>query len=486
MTFSVFPTTFWAEKHTSQIAVVWNKSEIRGLNLAPFFKNLPQQISWQLLDQIIAKFTQHLTACGVQPSQLVAYSGKNRFINLLCYCAVLTMGAKILMLNPLLTQSQRQKILEQNQVDFFITDKDFLSLSSFDTSQKIVSSFSLTNPATFTLTSGSSGQPKAVVHSIANHLASAEGVCELMDFKQQHSWLLSLPLFHVSGQGIVWRWLLQGSTLYIDQNKQSFWQTLSKVTHCSLVPTQLQRYLTWLEDRKVNQKILLGGANIPANLIEQANARGMTTFASYGLTEMASTVTATTNQTDNVGQVLLNREIKLVNNEIWVRGKTLALGYWIENSLHPLTNELGWFATKDGGVLENNQLIVTGRLDYMFISGGENIQPEEIEKVLFLSDLVQNVFVVPVDDQEFGAKPVAFVEFKQPFNEQAVRSLQKFAKDRLEKFKQPIAYFSLEEVKHLQKNGIKISRKALIEYVAQGRIISNPPPSLPPQAEGGI
>ena len=72
------------------------------------------------------------------------------------------------------------------------------------------------SPATLTLTSGSSGSPKAVVHSIKNHLANAEGVCELLNFKQGDSWLLSLPLFHVSGQGIVWRWLSQGATLYVE------------------------------------------------------------------------------------------------------------------------------------------------------------------------------------------------------------------------------------------------------------------------------
>lgn len=55
--------------------------------------------------------------------------------------------------------------------------------------------------ATLTLTSGSSGMPKAAAHSYANHLASAAGVLELMAFQREDCWLLSLPLFHVSGQG---------------------------------------------------------------------------------------------------------------------------------------------------------------------------------------------------------------------------------------------------------------------------------------------
>ena len=70
-----------------------------------------------------------------------------------------------------------------------------------------------TKAATMTLTSGSTGLPKAVVHNISAHLANAEGVCALMNFGKDQSWLLSLPLYHVSGQGIVWRWLYAGATL---------------------------------------------------------------------------------------------------------------------------------------------------------------------------------------------------------------------------------------------------------------------------------
>ncbi|MGL9736293.1 MAG: AMP-binding protein [Symbiopectobacterium sp.] len=61
------------------------------------------------------------------------------------------------------------------------------------------------------LTSGSIGLPKAVAHAFSAHIiASAQGVIELMAFTAQDNWLLSLPLFHVSRQGIVWRWLTAG------------------------------------------------------------------------------------------------------------------------------------------------------------------------------------------------------------------------------------------------------------------------------------
>ena len=93
-----------------------------------------------------------------------------------------------------------------------------------------------------TLTSGSTGLPKAAVHSASAHLASAAGVLALMPFAAEDDWLLSLPLFHVSGQGIIWRWLLAGARLTV-RDRQPLEQALLGCTHASLVPTQLWRLL---------------------------------------------------------------------------------------------------------------------------------------------------------------------------------------------------------------------------------------------------
>jgi O-succinylbenzoic acid--CoA ligase len=92
-----------------------------------------------------------------------------------------------------------------------------------------------------TLTSGSTGLPKAAVHTCAPILP-ARGVLALMPYGEEDDWLLSLPLFHVSGQGILWRWLLAGARLTV-REKQPLEQALRGCTHASLVPTQLWRLL---------------------------------------------------------------------------------------------------------------------------------------------------------------------------------------------------------------------------------------------------
>ncbi|OOH87297.1 o-succinylbenzoate--CoA ligase [Pasteurellaceae bacterium 15-036681] len=461
--FRTFPSAHWATHSAQSIAIVLDdEHHCTNGQLLP---NIPSHINWQQWHRFVQQAVSLLQDLTAISKPLIAYQGVNRFCGLLCYSAALAMGGRVLMLNPKLSQQQQKQILQDNRVDLFLSDGDFFALLSKTCAELVDLDFS--QPATLTLTSGSSGKPKAVVHSIQSHLDNAEGVCELMQFGSNSSWLLSLPLFHVSGQGIVWRWLSMGATLYLNDNKQTQWQTLAKVSHASLVPTQLQRYLAqYSVSQQIEQHILLGGAFIPPDLIQKAIQFGITTYAGYGMTEMASTICAVKNELDNVGYPLKGREVQIEHDEIWVKGAGLALGYWLDGAVQPLTNAQGWLATKDRGEWTlDSKLKVMGRLDNMFISGGENIQPEEIETVLYQSNLVNTAFVVPIVDKEFGERPVALIELKEQFHLQAVNLLQIFVKQHLESFKQPIAYLPLEPDK-MQGSGIKISRKQLQQYVA--------------------
>lgn len=221
-----------------------------------------------------------------------------------------------------------------------------------------------------TLTSGSTGLPKAAVHSASAHLASAAGVLALMPFAAEDDWLLSLPLFHVSGQGIIWRWLLAGARMTV-RDKQPLAQMLQGCTHASLVPTQLWRLLN--DDAAHSLKaVLLGGAAIPVELTERALAQGIRSFCGYGLTEFASTVCAkAADGAADVGEPLPGREVKIVAGEIWLRASSMAAGYWRDGQLLPLTNDEGWFATRDRGELHNGRLTVVGRLDNLFLAAAK-------------------------------------------------------------------------------------------------------------------
>ena len=420
--------------------------------------------TWAELAEKINQVEAFLLQQGVTAQSAVAFCGKNSEQILFLYLAVIQLGAKILGINPAFPQEKREELCRMYGVDFCYQTEDihYLAVKALPEHNA-----DFTKAATMTLTSGSTGLPKAVVHNISAHLANAEGVCALMNFGKTESWLLSLPLYHVSGQGIVWRWLYAGATLVLP--KEDFYQSIGEVSHVSLVPTQLQRWFDYLAEHPQSiqtQAVLLGGTQIPVKLTQALSELGIRSYSGYGMTEMASTAFA--KQSDGkigVGQPLLGREFKLVNEEVWLKGAGLAMGYWRDGCVDPLTNAEGWFQTKDKGQWLDNELVIQGRLDNMFISGGENIQPEEIEKVIAQSDLVKQVFVLPKHDEEFGHRPVAIIEFHTSFNESAVEFLNVFLQGRLERFKQPVAYYELPQ--NLIQGAIKISRKALADWLSQ-------------------
>ncbi|EIF4605444.1 AMP-binding protein, partial [Salmonella enterica subsp. enterica serovar Enteritidis] len=90
--------------------------------------------------------------------------------------------------------------------------------------------------------------------------------------------------------------------------------------------------------------VLLGGAVIPVELTDQASKQGIRCWCGYGLTEFASTVCAKeADGSDDVGAPLPGREIRIVDNEVWLRAASMAEGYWRDGKLIPLVNDEGWF-----------------------------------------------------------------------------------------------------------------------------------------------
>ena len=319
----------------------------------------------------------------------------------------------------------------------------------------------LARSATITYTSGSAGTPKAVLHTVGNHIWSARGLSEAMPLAAEDRWLLSLPLYHAGGLAVVYRCALAGAAIVLRGPGMSTGEAVKAfgVTHTSLVTTQLYRLLR--EDLTLNtlKAVLLGGSSISSRLLTDASERGLPIHTSYGLTEMASTVTMTSEGASRrdlgtSGRPLPHRDLAIRDGEIQVRGGTRFTGYVEGEEIIRPFDDQGWFATGDlGYVDETGRLHVTGRKDNQFISGGENIQPEEIEAALnALSGVVQAV-VVPVADDEFGQRPVAFVETEGELDPPALRTLLEAT---LPRFKLPVAIFPWPEI-----GGMKPDRRVL-------------------------
>jgi O-succinylbenzoic acid--CoA ligase len=258
---------------------------------------------------------------------------------------------------------------------------------------------------------------------------------------------------------------------------ESVGQAITKypVTHLSLVPTQLRRLLA--EDvpdaaLKRLKAVLVGGAPAPLSLLQEARGRGIPVLTTYGMTEMNAQVTTmapddANERLDTAGRLLKYRELKISDDgEILVRGSVLCTGYVEGPRVEPVVNNEGWFATGDIGQIDaDGYLRVRGRRDHMLISGGENIHPEEIERLLLAIPDVEQAIVVAVPDEEFGERPVAFVggpAGKQPEHLAAILS------EHLPRFKIPDTFYPWPEEEQAETLKVSRSRFAAIARAQLG------------------
>ncbi|NNE70578.1 MAG: AMP-binding protein, partial [Rhodothermales bacterium] len=205
-------------------------------------------------------------------------------------------------------------------------------------------------------------------------------------------------------------------------------------------------------------RVLLGGSAIPKPLAKSAADLEWPVVLSYGMTETGSLVTATRpGAVDSSGTVLPGRKLRIAENgEIQVGGDVLFEGYLDGPSAGI------WHATGDLGRLdEQGRLHVEARLDNMFVSGGENIHPEAVERALLELPGVESAMVVGVPDPEFGTRPVAFIR-----GEVSATDLEAGLREQLPAFMVPVAFLPLPAP---GQGRIKPSRSTLMELARQAR-----------------
>lgn len=291
-------------------------------------------------------------------------------------------------------------------------------------------------PSTILFTSGSSGAPKAVVHTLEAHFASARASRTRIPLQPGDRWFVNLPLWHISGLAILFRCIEAGACAVLPDlmDKNVLPPTL---THISAVPTQLARWLPRPPPPAL-KALLLGGGPASSDLVAAAISAGWPVHLTYGMTETASQVSTSSRLLSppgsvHAGHALPGWEIRHgFNGRIELRGPSLPATIlsdsegWVQ-----AVDADGWMRTGDLGTTGNDGLLrILGRADRMFISGGENIYPEAIEAVIGAIPGIKRCAVTSIPDPVFGARPVAFIA--GTFNPEFLRSeiasrLEKFA-----------------------------------------------------------
>ncbi len=285
-------------------------------------------------------------------------------------------------------------------------------------------------PLCLMLTSGSTGAPKVVVLSRSAVLASASASERNLGVDAEERWLLCLSLSHVAGLSIIVRMLAARRTVVLFESGSG--GLLSRITEVgrriheervtlvSLVPPLLERLLrVGFQPPRTLRAVLLGGAGCSPDLAERARQAGVPLLTSYGLTETGSQIVARRYGERysplpelygcvSSGHPLAGVEIRIVGERIAIKSAALLTSY--VGVATPAVDVDGWFVTSDCGALgPQGELYVLGRTDSVIVTGGENVDPEEVERALRLLPEVQDACVFGLPSVEFGQRLVAVV-----------------------------------------------------------------------------
>jgi fatty-acyl-CoA synthase len=186
---------------------------------------------------------------------------------------------------------------------------------------------------------------------------------------------------------------------------------------------------------------VVGGAPMPEELLRVWQARGIEIVQGYGLTEAAPNVLClppedAVRKMGSAGKPYPFVDVRLgEGDELEVRGPNVFCGYWRNPEATAAVLQDGWLQTGDVADVDDEGFYrIRGRLKDMYISGGENVYPAEVEGILHAHPAVADVAVVGVPDERWGEVGVAFVVAKQPVSEEA---LVEHCRQRLAGFKVP-------------------------------------------------
>jgi O-succinylbenzoic acid--CoA ligase len=401
---------------------------------APALITNERTLSFVEFDEETARIASTLASAGIGQGDIVAILSPNSPAMLLLLTALMRMGAVAAPVNNRFPAIQINGVLQRLAPKMTLVDPDSaltgtgeaIELVKFVADAVAVASATFPaasdteRPVSVIHTSASSGKPKAALHSFSNHWHSAKGSAMNLPFGPGDCWLLSLPLYHVGGYSMIYKSLVGGGAIAVPAQDASLAESLSRfpVTHLSLVPTQLYRMLRTRGGSDLLQglkAVLLGGSAASAPLLEEAVREKLPVYVSYGSTEMSTQVSTShrlmTAPKSDSGAILPYREALIApDGEILVKGPCLFMGYLDEGRLRTARDPEGWFHTGDMGMIsEDGSLTVLGRKDSMFVSGGENIHPEEIEKALTAVPGIEEAVVVPAPDMEYGMRPMAWI-----------------------------------------------------------------------------
>ena len=330
------------------------------------------------------------------------------------------------------------------------------------------------SPLMLLYTSGTTGRPKGAILTHGSITWNAVNTATGWDLHQDDVTLTHTPFFHTGGWNVLTLPLLHRGATVVLAKKFDPEQTLrlieqERVSVLFAVPTMFQMMadspILETADLSSLRFFISGGAPCPIPLIERFGQAGITFKQGYGLTEVGPNCFVLDEQdaitkAGSVGFPVLHLDTRVVDaegkpveagqvGELQLRGPTVCGGYWNrpEATLAALDKD-GWFSTGDQfRVDEQGYHYVVGRLKEMYISGGENVYPAEVERVLYQIEGVREAAVIGVSDPKWGEVGHAFVAFEGKTGDGfELEQILAHCQQRLAKYKVPKTLTVLDDL----------------------------------------
>jgi fatty-acyl-CoA synthase len=287
-------------------------------------------------------------------------------------------------------------------------------------------------------TSGTTGKPKGAALSHGNTQWNAINTVAMYSFNSTDVSLVCAPLFHIGGLAVsALPTLYAGARIVIqrsfnpvealrviEQEKVSF---MFGIPVMFLLMSQAPAFET--TDYSSVRFFMAGGAPCPRDLIETWLKRGVTFNQGYGMTETTAAVTALRSgdalrKVGSCGKPVFHTDIRIVDpgendvplgqlGEVIVKGPNVIKEYWRRPEATAETIVDGWLHTGDMGYVDGEgYLLLVDRRKDMYISGGENVYPAEVEDVLMHFEKIQDAGVIGIADDKWGEVGLAVVVCK--------------------------------------------------------------------------
>lgn len=454
-------------------------------------------------ENLASYFQQEL---GIQKGDRIAVVSDFGMAYFILFAAAQKLGFILVPLNQRLAAREVEYLLENSEPALLVHEDQFTTLASA-ANQKLqlksctiddISAWSsklhseklqgdgpaLEDPIFILYTSGTTGFPKGALYTHKMMVWNSLNTALRLNVTADDHTLMVMPPFHTGGWNVLTTPFLHfGASVTIlpkfDADHVLELLESEGSTLFMAVPTMVKMLAESPMFEKVKLEnlryFIVGGEALPVPLIEKWAEKGVMIRQGYGLTEVGTNVTSLAaedaiRKRGSIGFPNFYIESKLVKEdgseagineigEFWLRGPVVTPGYWKNPEATAKSIEDGWFKT--GDLLrkdEEGYLYVVDRIKNMFISGGENIYPAEIEKYLITHPNIREVAVVGVPDEKWGEVGKAIIVADGDIS---TDELKQFCQAGMARFKVP-KHFVFTAKLPLTDSG-KIDKKGLAE-----------------------